>query len=199
MIIGLTGGIASGKSLVAGFFQELGAYLIDWDVLAREVVYPHCKAWEGVVEYFGREVLNPDMTLNRPKLGEMVFGYPEKLQRLNDIVHPEIFKEDARATEEIKQRDPQAIIVKDIPLLTEISAYTLVDKVVLVYASEETQIKRLAGRGFNREEALKRINSQLPMEEKKEFAHFIINNNGSLEDTKEEVERIYNLLRRGNS
>ena len=196
MIVGVTGGIASGKSVVASFFQELGAYLIDWDVLAREVVCPHHQAWEGIVAYFGTEVLNSDMSLNRAVLGEKVFGHPEKLQKLNEIVHPEIIKEDARITAEVIQRDPQAIIIKDIPLLGERSARTLVDKVVLVCVSEETQMKRLAGRGLSPQKARERISSQLPIEEKRKFAHFIINNDGSLEETKKAVERIYNILQR---
>jgi len=96
VIIGVTGGIASGKSTVTKFFIDLGAYLIDWDVLGHEVMLPQKRAWKGVVDYFGTEILNEDLSINRQILGQLVFNKPEKLQRLNQIVHPEIFKEDKR-------------------------------------------------------------------------------------------------------
>ena len=96
VVIGVTGGIASGKSTVTKFFIDLGAYLIDWDVLGHTVMLPQKRAWKGVVEYFGRDILNEDQTIDRQKLGAIVFKEPEKLQRLNQIVHPEIFKEDKR-------------------------------------------------------------------------------------------------------
>jgi len=201
MIVGLTGSIASGKSTVANFFKELGAYLIDWDVLAREIVRPHMKAWEGIVEYFGSAVLNEDSTLNRQKLGEIVFGDEEKVKKLDEITHPEIFKEDQRITNEIRNSDPDAVVIKDIPLLgesnsplTEIGFDIIVDKVVVVYASEENQRKRLQERGFATEEAMKRISSQMPLDEKVKFADFVIQNDGSLEETRRQVERVYNAL-----
>ena len=140
IIVGLTGSIASGKSTVAEMFKELGAYLIDWDLLAREVVRPHRKAWQGIVEYFGQDVLNDDLTLNRQRLAEIVFNNPEKLAKLNQITHPAVIEEDARRTEEIRKTQSEAIIVKDIPLLIEIGYQKSVDKVVVVYASEENHL-----------------------------------------------------------
>ena len=197
VIIGLTGSIGTGKSTVSNFFKELGAYVIDWDVLAREVQRPHLKAWEGIVEYFGTEVLNPDLTLNRPKLAQMVFGDMEKVKKLNDIVHPEIYNEDARLTEEIRKLDPEAVVIKDIPLLTKEGRGKIMDKIVVVYASEQSQLKRLEEKGMSREEAKKRIASQLPLSEKVKFADFVIHNDGSFEETKRQVEQIYAQLKEG--
>jgi len=197
IVVGLTGSVGTGKSTVAKFFKELGAYLIDWDILAREVVHPHLKAWEGIVAYFGRDVLNEDLTLNRQKLADIVFEDKGKVAKLNQIVHPEIFIEDQRITKEIENLDPDALVVKDIPLLTEASHGKSFDKIIVVYASEETQLKRLEERGMSREDAENRIKSQLPLAEKVKFADFIINNDGSLEETKRQVEQVYSLLKQG--
>jgi len=194
--VGLTGGIASGKSTVANFFKELGVYLIDWDVLAQEVVHPYLKAWEGIVKYFGKEVLNEDLTINRQKLGEIVFNDKEKLEKLNQIVHPEVFKEDERRVDKIRRLNSEAVIIKDIPLLIEVGLQRFVDKVVVVYASEEIQIKRLVERGAQLEEAKKRVKAQQPLEEKVKFADFVIYNNGSLEETRKQVERIYGIIKK---
>ena len=195
--VGITGSVGTGKSTVAAFLRELGAHIIDWDELAREVVRPHLKAWEGIVEYFGKEVLNEDLTLDRQKLAEMVFNDKEKLGKLNQIVHPEVFKEDERITTQVKNRDPDALIVKDIPLLTKDYQGRFVDKIIVVYASEQTQLKRLEERGMSKEDAKSRIKSQVPLDEKIKLADFVINNDGSLEETKKQVEEIYSLLKKG--
>ena len=197
IVVGITGSVGTGKSTVDNFFKELGAYIIDWDVLAREVVHPHSRAWEGIVEYFGKDVLNEDLTLNRQKLADMVFLNKEKVGRLNQIVHPEIFKEDERITSQIKNFDANALVIKDIPLLTEAARGIFVDKIVVVSASEQTQLKRLEEKGMSREDAKNRIKSQLPLEEKIKFADFVIDNDGSLEETKRQVEEVYSLLRKG--
>jgi len=197
IIVGLTGSVGTGKSTVAKFFRELGAYIIDWDELAREVIHPHLRAWKEIVEYFGRDFLNEDLTINRQKLAEVVFSDREKVAKLNQIVHPEVFKEDERITNEIKSLDPDALIIKDIPLLFELTRPIFVDKVVVVSASEQTQLRRLEKKGMNRKDAQSRIKSQLPLAEKIESADFVINNDGSLEETKRQVEELYSLLREG--
>lgn len=193
-IIGITGSIASGKSTVTKFFIDLGAHLIDWDVIGHEVMRPQMNAWKGVVEYFGEEILNEDQTVNREILGQLVFNKPEELQKLNQIVHPEIFKEDARLVQKIKDEDPNAIIIKEIPLLTAESKNLLVDKAVVVCATEDNQIKRLGKRGLSEEDAKKRIASQLSTEEKLKFADFVIYNDGSMEETRRQVKEIYNQI-----
>jgi dephospho-CoA kinase len=197
IIVGLTGSVGTGKSTVTNFFRELGAYIIDWDELAREVIRPHLRAWKEIVEYFGKDFLNEDLTINRQKLAEIVFSDKEKVTKLNQIVHPEVFKEDDRITNEIRTLDPDALIIKDIPLLLELTHPVFVDKVVVVSASEQTQLRRLEEKGISREDAQNRIKSQLPLEEKIKSADFVINNDGPLEETKKQVEEIYSLLRKG--
>jgi len=197
IIVGLTGSVGTGKSTVTNFFGELGAYIIDWDELAREVTRPHLRSWKEIVEYFGKDFLNEDLTINRQKLAEIVFSDKEKVAKLNQIVHPEVFKEDERITNEIKSLAPDALIIKDIPLLFELTRPIFVDKVVVVSASEQTQLRRLEEKGISLEDAQSRIKSQLPLEEKIRSADFIINNDGPLEETKKQVEEIYSLLRKG--
>jgi dephospho-CoA kinase len=197
IIVGLTGSVGTGKSTVTNFFRELGAYIIDWDELARKVTRPHLKAWKEIVEYFGKGILNDDLTINRQKLAEIVFSDKEKVTKLNQIVHPEVFKEDERITNEIKSLDPDALIIKDIPLLFELTRPIFVDKIVVVSASEQTQLRRLEEKGMSWEDAQNRIRSQLPLEEKIKSADFVINNDGPLEETKKQVEEIYSLLRKG--
>ena len=196
-IVGLTGSVGTGKSTVTKFFRQLGAYIIDWDELARAVVRPHLKAWKEIVEYFGKDFLNEDLTINRQKLAEVVFSDKEKVTKLNHIVHPEVLKEDERMTSEIKSLDPNALIIKDIPLLFELTRPIFADRIVVVSASEQTQLRRLEGKGITREDAQSRIKSQLSLEEKIKSADFVINNDGPLEETKKQVEEIYSLLRKG--
>ena len=197
IIVGLTGSVGTGKSTVTNFFRELGAYIIDWDELAREVIHPHLRAWKEIVEYFGKDFLNEDLTINRQKLAEIVFSDKEKVTKLNQIVHPEVFKEDERITNEIKSLDPDALIIKDIPLLFELTRPIFADKVIVVSASEQTQLRRLEEKGMSREDAQNRIKSQLPLEEKMKSADFVINNDGPLEETKKQVGEVYSLLRKG--
>jgi dephospho-CoA kinase len=195
-IVGLTGSVGTGKSTVTNFFRELGAYVIDWDKLARDVTHPHSRAWKEIVEYFGRGCLNKDLTINRQKLAEMVFPDRKSLERLNRIVHPHVFKEDERITNEINNLDPHALIVKDIPLLFEVAHPISVDKVVVVAASEQTQLRRSEEKGMSREDAQNRIKSQLPLKDKIEAADFVIDNDGPLEETRRQVEEIYSLLKK---
>ncbi len=196
IIVGLTGSVGTGKSTVASLFRDLGAYVIDWDELARKVTRPHSKAWEEIVSYFGKGILNDDQTINRQKLADIVFADKGKLQKLNDIVHPEVIEEDERITDEIKRRDPDALVIKDIPLLFELTRPIHVDRIIVVSASEETQLRRLEDKGMSREDAKKRISSQFPLETKIRRADFVINNDGPLEETRRQVEEVYCLLRK---
>jgi len=197
IVVGLTGTVGTGKSTVARFFKELGAYIVDWDELAREVIRPHSKAWSEIVGYFGKHFLNEDSTINRRKLAKAVFSDKEKLEKLNQIVHPEVFREDERITEEIRRSDSDALIIKDIPLLREVAPPISVDKIIVVSARAETQLRRLEEKGMSREDAQNRIKSQLPIEGKIKCADFVIDNDGSPEETKRQVEAIYPLLRKG--
>jgi dephospho-CoA kinase len=197
IIVGLTGSVGTGKSTATNFFRELGAYIIDWDELARKVTRPHLEAWKETVRYFGKGILNKDLTINRQELAEIVFSDKEKLAKLNQIVHPEVFKEDERITNEIRSLDPDALIIKDIPLLFEVARPIFVDKVVVVSASEQTQLKRLEEKGMSRKDARRRIKSQFPLKEKIKSADFVINNDGPPEETMRQVEEIYSLLSKG--
>lgn len=197
IVVGLTGTVGTGKSTVARFFKELGAYVVDWDELAREVIRPHSEAWSEIVDYFGKHFLNEDSTINRRKLAKAVFSDKEKLEKLNQIVHPEVFREDERITEEIRRSDSDALIIKDIPLLREVAPPISVDKIIVVSARAETQLQRLEEKGMSREDARNRAKSQLSIEEKIKSADFVIDNDGSPEETKRQVEAIYRLLRKG--
>ena len=196
LIVGLTGNMGAGKSAVANFFKELGAYVIDWDELARDTVRPHSKAWKQITEYFGKGILKDDLTIDRRRLADVVFSDEGKLAKLNQIVHPEVYKEDERATNRIRKTDPDALIIKDVPLLFEVTRPIVVDKVIVVSASEQTQLIRLGEKGINRRDARRRIKSQLPLAEKIKSADFVIDNDGSLEETRRQVEEIYSLLRK---
>lgn len=192
-VIGLTGSIASGKSLVSGFLKEMGIRVIDADLIAREIVKPGLPAWEKIRQYFGEEVLNPDLSINRKLLAQKVFGDKEKISKLNDITHPVIINkinDEINCFRENSDLNPKILVV-DVALLIETGCYKMVDQVWLVYIPRELQIQRLTKRdGITRAEAVKRIESQMPGEEKKKYADVIIDNSGSMEDTKEKVKNL---------
>jgi len=195
LIVGLTGGIASGKSTVTKMFEREGGYIIDTDVLSRVVVEPGTPGWKEVVDYFGREILNSDRTLNRKKLGEIVFSNSEKRKKLEYILHPKIYEEKSRCIKEISEKDERAIVIVDIPLLVEVKKHKTVDKVILVYVSPRIQIERIMKRdGFSLEDARRRISSQMPITSKVKYAHYIINNEGSLDKTREAASEVFRKL-----
>ena len=198
MLIGLTGGIASGKSLVAGELKRLGAYLIDADEIAREVVKTGLPAYNEIVKEFGEKILNPDKTINRKELGRIVFSNPELRKRLEQITHPRIRKKIEAEISAIKAKNPKAVIVVDAALLIEGGLYKKMDKVIVVCADEKTQIKRLTERdGLAIEDAKNRIASQMPLKEKRRYADFVIKNveGKSREEVKEEVKRVFDRLK----
>jgi len=195
--VGLTGGIACGKSTVAGMFGQRGALLIDFDELAHAVQAPGRPAWREIVGHFGPEILKADRTIDRRKLGEIVFADREKLERLNRMVHPAVFEEWRRRIGEIRREQPDAMVLSDVPLLIEEGLQPLFDLVLLVYAPPEEQLRRLMLRsGLTREEALQRLASQMPIGEKIPCADIVIHNDGPLEATGREVDRVWEELRR---
>jgi dephospho-CoA kinase len=196
IIVGLTGNVGTGKSTVANLFKDLGAYVIDWDELAREATRPQSRAWKEIAEYFGKGILNDNLAINRQKLADIAFSDQEKLAKLNQIIHPKVFEEDERITNEIKNDDPDALIIKDIPLLFEVTHPISVDKIIVVSASEQTQLRRLEEKEMSQKDARNRMKSQLPLGEKIKSADFVINNDGTPEQTKRQVEEIYSLLRK---
>ncbi len=196
IIIGLTGGIASGKSTVARMLENKGAYVLDADMLAREAVEPGKPAWQEIVNWLGKKILLPDETINREMLGSYVFNNKENLEKLNKIVHPWVGAEFIRRSDQIKSSDPQAVLVYDIPLLLEAGMQGVVDIVLLVYLPEEAQISRLQHRDeLSASEALKRIRSQMPMDEKKKHADRIIDNSGPISDTTHQVDQFWDWLK----
>ncbi|HBO85274.1 MAG: dephospho-CoA kinase [Deltaproteobacteria bacterium GWC2_42_11] len=198
MLIGLTGGIASGKSLVAKYLKELGAHIIDADEISRRITVPGMPAYNDIVTEFGMGILNPDRTINRKKLGNIVFKNRELLKRLNQITHPGIIEEENRAIRDIFSRDPDAIIVVNAALLIESGHYKEMDRVIVVYVDEETQIKRLMERdGLSEDESMERILSQMPLKEKIKFANFVADNTNDADKTKQEVMNIFKKLRLG--
>jgi dephospho-CoA kinase len=197
-IIGLTGGIATGKSIVASVFRELGAILLDADVIARLVVLPHQPAWEDIVEFFGPQVVNEDESLNRAKIGEIVYNNPDSLTELNRITHPRIMQHYKDELRRIKTEQPDAVVVLEVPLLYETNMDKLCQQVIVVYVDRETQIKRLMKRdNISCEDAVKRINAQMPMDEKVGRADLVIDNRGSVEETKEKATKYYNEILTG--
>jgi len=196
ILVGLTGGVACGKSSVARLFQDCGAILIDADVLARTVIERGKPALKDVARVFGKKSLLPDGTLNRPALAKIVFGSPAKLKKLNAIVHPRVAREQARMTREIANQEPRAVVIYDAPVLIEAGAHKRMDKIVVVSADEKTQIKRLHNRShLSKTEALRRIKSQMPLAKKTAMADYVIDGTLSFEQTKHEVQRIYAELK----
>jgi len=193
--VGLTGGIASGKSTVDRMFQDKGAYLIDHDLLAHRVVEQGRPAWQRIVSFFGPGILHEDQSLNRGKLGELVFSDASRRKALNDIVHPAVFSEWMTEIKNIARKDPRGIIISDIPLLFETGWQDAVDVIVLIYIPRDEQIRRLTERnGYTLREAEDRLNSQMPLDDKVLRSDYIINNEGSLEITRENVDRVWTHL-----
>ncbi|MDQ6713356.1 MAG: dephospho-CoA kinase [Candidatus Dormibacteraeota bacterium] len=189
-VLGLTGGIGSGKSVVASIFAQLGADVIDADQLAREVVEPGQPALEEIAKAFGRGILLPDGHLNRGKLGRIIFADPVARARLDAITHPPI--RERLAAEIAARRSAPGVLVVDIPLLYESDRTTTVETVLVVWVDPNTQLRRLIERdGLGEDEARQRIAAQMPLDEKRVRADVVIDNSGSLETTRGQVEAIY--------
>ena len=190
-LIGLTGGIASGKSLVPGRLAELGATIVDADVLAREVVEPGTPGLSAIAEHFGPEVISADGTLNRPALGAIIFADPEQREKLNAITHPAVWR---RARELFAEAAADEVVVYDVPLLVEGAKGRQLDfdLVVVVDAKAETRLQRLIQlRGMTREEAAHRLNSQASDAERLAVADVVIDNNGTVDETLQQVDALW--------
>jgi dephospho-CoA kinase len=193
--VGLTGGIACGKSTVAKMFVKNGAHLIDFDGLAHEVQEPGKPAWKEVVNHFGKRILQPDKKIDRVKLGNIVFADKEKLSELNNIVHPLVYQEWHVRLEKIGKKEKHAIVLSDIPLLFEGNMQHLFDLTMLVLIAPKEQIRRLIARnGVSKEEAEKRLKSQMPISEKIALADIVIDNEGSITETEKRVGQVWREL-----
>ncbi|GIN91790.1 dephospho-CoA kinase [Siminovitchia terrae] len=189
-IVGLTGGIASGKSTVSKLLEERGFAIVDADIAARKVVEPEEKAYREIVETFGNEILLEDGSLDRARLGSIVFQNEEERKKLNGIVHPAVRKKMKDWQAEAVEAGKQTVIL-DIPLLYESKLTHLVEKTIVVFVNKETQLERLMERNaFTEEEAISRIASQMPLQEKVKMADAVIDNNGSMEETERQLEQL---------
>lgn len=193
LIVGLTGGIVSGKTTVAQFFEQLGAKIIDADKIAREIVCPQQKVWKNIVKHFGADILKYNQEIDRKKLAQIVFSNKDKLDLLNRITHPEIIAIIKKQIRKIKKdSDGDVICVIDVPLLFEAKMEHMMDRIIVVYLNQEEQEKRLLLRdGLKRTGAIKRIESQIPMKEKIHLADYVIDNCLTLDYTKKQVFQIW--------
>jgi dephospho-CoA kinase len=201
--LGLTGGIASGKSVVGEMFVKLGAHLLQADAVAHWLMQPGHAVYEEVVRRFGREILNPDGTINRSRLAEAAFGAPRRIQELNQIVHPAVVAHQNQWMEEIGQRDPNAIAIVEAALILEAGAASHFDRLIVVTCHPEQRILRYARRlGISedaaRAEVTRRMAAQIPDQGKIKVADFVIDNSGSLESTEQQVQRVFAELRLAN-
>ena len=191
--IGLTGSIGTGKSTVAKIFQEFGAYVIDADKIVHELL-KRKDVKEKIREAFG-DVFDSKGEVDRKKLASIVFNNPEKKKILENILHPLVFQEINRFFKEVEKKDPKAVAIAEVPLMIETGSYKNYDKIIVVYAPEELQLKRLLEKGMSKEEAIKRIKSQMPIDEKVKYADIVIENTSTLEDLRKKVEEVYKKLK----
>ncbi|MHC1600186.1 MAG: dephospho-CoA kinase [Candidatus Methanospirareceae archaeon] len=196
-VVSLTGGVASGKSLVLRMFMNLGAWGIDCDVLSREAVVPCSKAWWEIVRLFGKSILKKDLAIDRKKLRKIVFNDLKKRRALEMIIHPEVKRKYVERIEAIKKIESESnvLVVVDVPLLIETGWQDEFDKVIVVYVSEETQIRRVMERdGLTKTKARKMIALQMSLKAKLRFADIVITNEGTREETEKQVRKVFAAL-----
>ena len=195
LIVALTGGIATGKSVAARVLEELGCYLHHTDIIAHELMEPEKPAWREIVDYFGEEILNNDKTINRSKLGSIVYSDRKKRLSLNKIVQPLVSEKRKEIIQSLEKDGRYKIFVSEAALTIEAGFVQFFDRIVVVYCEKETQIKRLMERDqIGRGEALKKLKSQKDTEEKMKYADYTIDTSGTLQSTIEQAERVYRNL-----
>jgi dephospho-CoA kinase len=198
--VGLTGGLASGKSFVGRSLAELGCFLIQADELGHQVIEPGGEAYDSVVALFGQEILNPDGTIDRRRLATLVFADPELLAKLNALVHPPVKAREQALAAEFAREHPDGIAVTEAAILIETGSYKDYDRLIVAVCRPEQQIARSMERdGVSREEVLNRLRRQMPLQDKVKYADFIIDTSGSKENTLQQVRAVYESLRRLNS
>ena len=195
ILVGLTGGMGSGKSLAAKFFAEQGAHIIDADQLSRELVRPGHPALKEIVDAFGEDILEPSGNLDREALAKIIFDDTENKSALEAILHPKVIVREQEKYLSICASNPSAIVIVDAALLIESGNYKNVDKVIVVQSREEQQIQRILSRGFqNYDQAIARIKNQMSFEEKSKYADYILDNQSQAEDLRQKVQEIYAKL-----
>ena len=196
ILVGLTGGVATGKSTVAKMFEQCGAAVIKADLLARQVVEPGKPAWRAIVKLFGKTVLNQDRSLDRQALGSIVFCNRTKRRQLERIIHPRVAREQQRLVHRVAKRKPHAVVIYEVPLLFEAGVDKRVDKIIVVTADHETQIARLKKRnGLSRAEAIRRISSQMPLAKKRQRADHVLIGALSRPSLRRQVSQLFEHLR----
>jgi dephospho-CoA kinase len=191
LTVGLTGGIASGKSIVARMLQSMGCHVIEADLVAHEFLKPSNPVSQKIIAEFGAEILNPAGAIDRAKLGELVFGNPEKLARLNALTHPPVLEEIARQLTQIEQSDNSSIVVVVAALHVETGYYKAFDRLAVAWCTREQQLARLMNRGITREQAERRLASQLPLDEKRRLADDVIDCSLTIADTERQTKEIF--------
>jgi dephospho-CoA kinase len=196
LLIGLTGGYATGKTLVASEFERLGCHIINADQLGHATLQPDGAAYAPTIELFGRQILQPDSTIDRKKLASIVFAAPDLLAKLNAVVHPAVYRLEEQMLADFTTRDPDGIVVLEAAILIETGRYAQCDKLVVTDCDQETQIARGIKRdGATRDAILARLSKQLSLEEKKRHADFIIDTSGTKEDTLKQVHQVFQKLK----
>lgn len=195
--MGLTGGLASGKSFVGETLRELGCFLVKADELGHSVLLPGGEAYEEVIREFGRGILDEEGRIDRRRLGGLVFDNPERLERLSAIIHPLVIRREEELIAQAEAEDPHGIAVVEAAILIETGSYRRFQKLILAVCSEAEQIERAMRRDhLSREEVLARLRRQMPLEEKKKYADYIVDTSGPKEYTVEQTRRVYENLRR---
>jgi dephospho-CoA kinase len=192
--VGLTGGIGCGKSTVAAMMGELGCHILEADALGHQVIAPGGPAYEEVVREFGREILSPDGRIARPTLAAIVFARPDKLSRLNALVHPPLLAEIDGELARLESADPGGVAVIDAALLIEFNHFKKLDRLVIVWCTPEQQLARLTdpafGRCLPREQAQSRISAQIDLKQKRQLADDVIDSSGTIAETRRQVEAL---------
>lgn len=193
--IGMTGGIGSGKNQVADMFNQLGFYTIDSDISSRKVMEKGEAAYEKIVSFFGRDILDENGNILRKKLGDIVFNDKEKLKTLENIVHPAIYEYERKERSKIYGRDDKAVVITHAALIIESGSIDKYDALIVISCPDELQVKRVMQRdNFSEEKARNIVSHQMPNEERLKYADFIIDNSSTLDDLYKEVKRVHNLI-----
>ena len=195
--VGLTGGLATGKTHVAGLLGKLGCYVVHADRLGHEVLLPDGEAYDDVVAEFGSGIVAADGTIDRKALASVVFSNPARLDALNTIVHPHVFRRQNEFFSAVARKDAHAIVVSEAAIMIETGSYKRYDRLILTVCPAEVQIRRFIEReGARDQEARERLARQMPLDEKKKFADYIIDTSGTKADTEQQVRRVYLQLKK---
>ena len=195
LLVGLTGGMGSGKTLSASFFKDLGAFILDADLICRKLVEPGQAAWKEIEAVFGKEIFTESGNLDRRKLADIIFGDSEKKQTLEDILHPKVFEFERLEYDAIRKEHPNALVIVDAALLIESGNYKKMDKVIVVNSDEKNRISRILARSeLSRDEIADRIKNQMPSDEKVRYADFVLENSLDKGNLLSKVKEIHTKL-----